>query len=71
MKKDLSQEEKMLKKYEKSLQGKNVIVVGNKIYSAVSGEEARKMLKKVRKLYPNKTPLVTYIPSADALILCL
>jgi len=49
--------------------GKHVIVVAGKIFTAKTGEKASQILKEVRRKYPGKTPAITYIPKADALIL--
>lgn len=68
--KDLSynQEEKTLLAKWNSYKGKIVAVVGKKIFSAKTGKEAQKLISKIEKDY-QKTPLVTYIPKADTLIL--
>jgi hypothetical protein len=48
--------------------GKHVIAVDGKVFTAKTGEGASKILAKVRKKYPDKTPAITYIPDADALV---
>lgn len=50
-------------------QGKYVVAVGRKVYSAKSGKAHSELLEKLIKRYPNQTPLVTYIPKEDTLIL--
>lgn len=52
-----------------SYRGYHVVVVDGKVYKAKTGEQAARILKKVRKKYPNKTPAITYIPDEDSLIL--
>lgn len=49
--------------------GKHVVVVDNKIFSAVTGQEASRIFKQVVKNYPKKKPTITYIPKEDTLIL--
>lgn len=51
--------------------GKHIVVVGEHIFTANTGEGAGKILKRVRSEYPQTTPAITYIPDADTLILCL
>ena len=65
----LSKEEKVLKKHQEELRGKHVVVMGEEIYSAPTQKGAETMLKKARKEHPKKTPLYTYIPAEDLLIL--
>lgn len=47
--------------------GKHVIVVGERIFTANTGEGAGKILRRVRDEYPQTTPAITYIPDADTL----
>lgn len=49
--------------------GKHVIVVDNKIFSAITGQEASRIFKHVVKKYPKKKPTITYVPKEDTLIL--
>ena len=49
--------------------GKHVILLGGKIYAAKTGSGASKMLEKLMKKHPAETPIITYVPKADALIL--
>lgn len=51
-------------------QGHHVIMVKNKIFTAKTGKKAARILKEIRKKYPQETPQVTYIPKADTLVLC-
>jgi orotate phosphoribosyltransferase-like protein len=62
------QEEKTLSTKWDDYKGKIVVVVGKKIFSAKTGKNAQKLIKKIEKEY-QKPPLVTYIPKADSLIL--
>lgn len=49
--------------------GKHVVLAGDKIYTAKTGEGASKILLDVRKKYPNLTPEIAYLPKAHTLIL--
>jgi len=51
--------------------GKYVVVIGQKVFSVKSGKAHNALLEKLVKKYPNQTPLVTYIPKEDTLILIL
>ena len=51
--------------------GKHVVVIADQVFTANTGEGARKILQRVRQEYPGITPAVTYIPDADTLILWL
>jgi len=48
--------------------GKIVAVSGGKVFAATTGKQAQKMIKDIEKK-SGKSPLVTYIPKADTLIL--
>lgn len=48
--------------------GKHIIAVADKVFTAKTGDGASRILAKVRKRYPDKTPAITYIPDADALV---
>lgn len=71
MSKTYQQEEKALRAQSSHYKGKHVMVVADKIFTAKTGQEAKKLWQKLRKQYPEKMPLVTYIPRADSLILWL
>lgn len=71
MSKIYQQEEKMLRAQSSRYKGKHVMVIADKIFTAKSGQEAKKLWRKLRKQYPEKMPLVTYIPKTDSLILWL
>lgn len=49
--------------------GEHVIVVGDRVYTARTGKKAARILKELRKERPEETPVVTYIPEADSLVL--
>ena len=50
-------------------QGKHVVMVGGKVYTAKTGKKAGQILEKVHRTYPGQTPQITFIPDADTLIL--
>lgn len=52
-------------------QGKHVILAAGKVYTAKTGKDAAKILKNVRKKYPDVTPEIAYFPKAHSLILWL
>lgn len=49
--------------------GKHIILVKGKLYTALNGKQAAKILRKVRLEYPNSIPQITYLPKANSLIL--
>ena len=51
--------------------GKQVMIVGGKIFAAGTGRQAERLFQRLVKTYPRQTPLITYIPKADSLILWL
>ena len=51
--------------------GKHVIVIADQIFTASTGKQAQKILKRAHKKYPDRSPSITYIPKADTLILWL
>lgn len=50
-------------------QGKHVILAAGKVYTAKTGEDAAKILKRIRKQLPDITPEVTFLPKAHSLTL--
>jgi predicted HAD superfamily phosphohydrolase YqeG len=50
-------------------QGKHVVIVGDKIFTAKTGKKAAQILAKVHREFPNQVPKITYVPEADTLIL--
>lgn len=48
-----------------SYKGYHVVVVGGKVFRARTGERAAKILRDVRKQYPQDTPAITYLPKED------
>lgn len=71
MSKIYKQEEKVLQEKSNRYKGKHVMVINDKIFAAKTAQEAKKVWKELREKYPDKMPLVTYIPKADSLILWL
>jgi len=51
--------------------GKHVIIIGGKIHAKKTGSAKSKLLEKLIKKYPKETPVLTYVPREDALILLL
>ena len=51
--------------------GRHVVVVGEKVYAAKTGEEKTRILARVMKAHPKARPLITYIPEEEALILAV
>lgn len=49
--------------------GKQVIIIGGKIFAAGTGRQAIELFKRLTKTYPRQSPLITYIPKADSLVL--
>lgn len=49
--------------------GKHVVVIKGKVFTAKTGSQANKLLDKLEKQYPKETPVITYIPKEDTLIL--
>lgn len=49
--------------------GKHIVVIGGKIYATKTGRASSELLEKLLKKYPKETPLITYIPMEDSLIL--
>lgn len=65
----LGKESKVLLANWEKLRGKHVLVVGEKIFSAKTGEKALSILKKLEKENPKISPLLTYVPKKETLIL--
>jgi len=51
------------------LAGKHVIIMGDKTYTAKSGRGKTELLRRLIRQHPKITPLITFIPKADTLIL--
>ncbi|TSC87787.1 MAG: hypothetical protein G01um101416_312 [Microgenomates group bacterium Gr01-1014_16] len=51
--------------------GKHIIIMGGKIHATRSGMGSHKHLMRLIKQFPQETPVLTYIPKADTLILLL
>lgn len=52
-----------------NFKGKHIIIIGGKIYFIKTGKAKSELLNKLLKKYPEETPIITYIPKADSLIL--
>lgn len=50
-------------------QGKHIILVKGKLFTAKTGQGAARILKKIRLKYPKSTPEIAYLPKAHSLIL--
>ena len=51
--------------------GKHVILVHGRVYSASSRAEVRRLFDRAVREFPGETPLLAYVPRADALVLVL
>lgn len=51
--------------------GKHVVIIGGKVYKANTGPGASQLLEKLIKKHPKETPLVSYVPDKEALILII
>lgn len=51
--------------------GKQIVIIAGKIFAAATESQAVKLFKQLTKTYPKQTPLITYIPQAESLILRL
>lgn len=51
--------------------GKHVFAIAGKLYATKTGRASSNLLDKLLKKYPEETPLITYIPTEDTLILVL
>ncbi|MBI5652559.1 MAG: hypothetical protein HZC40_19235 [Chloroflexi bacterium] len=54
---------------ESEFRGKYVVIVGTRVFTAKTGAQASRLLTKVRKNFPGKTPLATFWPKEGTLIL--
>lgn len=50
--------------------GKHLIVVGGKVFTATTGTQAAKLFERLTKKYPHQKPTLAYVPGEDTLILC-
>lgn len=60
-----------LEAHKEKYRGKNVIVIGKEIFPVENGEQAARLLEELRKKYPTKSPLLTYVMGEETYILCL
>ncbi len=51
----------------KQFGGKHIAIVGHKVVA--SGDSAAEVLKSAKKKYPDKKPVLTYVPEKDTLVL--
>lgn len=51
--------------------GKHVVVVDDHVYVATTGDEAVRILEKIRQKHHGKQPILAYIPKDETLILAL
>jgi hypothetical protein len=51
--------------------GKHLILVHGKVYPASSRSELNRLFDKALREFPGETPLLAYVPRADALVLVL
>ena len=51
--------------------GKHIVIVGDEVFVTTTGDEAVRILEKVRKNYPDKQPVLAYIPKEETLILAV
>ena len=56
---------------DKRYKGKHIIIIGGRIYATKTGRASSELLDKLLKKYPEETPIMSYIPKADSLILFL
>lgn len=49
--------------------GKHIVVLDNAVHVAITGDEAVRILEELRKQYPDKKPIIAYIPKDETLIL--
>lgn len=70
MAKQKTEQKESLKVFTNPLyQGKHLVMIQDKVFSAKTGSEAAKIFKKVIKKYPNEKPTITYVPKEGSLIL--
>ncbi len=51
--------------------GKHLVIVKDKIFTALTGQEAARIFRKVTKEHPKEKPTITYVPKEEMLILVL
>lgn len=68
---DFSQEHQTLKAREEEFRGKHVLVIGEEIYEIKDEEQGLLLLEEIRKKYPGRIPLLTYVMEEELYILCL
>jgi hypothetical protein len=58
-----------LKEHENEFRGRNVVVIGKEIFPIKNGKQAARLLEKLRKKYPKKSPLLAYVMREEPYIL--
>ena len=51
--------------------GKHIIMIAGKVFTAKTEKEASQLFKKLTQKYKGQTPIITYVPKEDTLILIL
>jgi len=51
--------------------GKHLVIVKNRVFTALTGQEAVKIFRRVTQEYPKEKPTITYVPKEEMLILVL
>lgn len=51
--------------------GKHIIAIAGKIYATKTGRASSALLDKLLEKHPKETPVISYIPAEDTLILYL
>lgn len=67
---DFSQEHQTLRAREEEFRGKHVLVIGEEIYEIKDEEQGVLLLEEIRKKYPGRIPLLTYVMEEELYILC-
>jgi len=68
---DFSQEHQTLRAREEEFRGKHVLVIGEEIHEIKDEEQGVLLLEEIRKKYPGRIPLLTYVMEEELYILCL
>ncbi|MBI2327542.1 hypothetical protein HYU92_04455 [Candidatus Curtissbacteria bacterium] len=69
MKKQLSEQEILMKNWEK-YRGSIVMVIGDKIFSTKSAKNVASIVNKIEKKF-HRRPLITYVPKEQTLVLLI
>ena len=60
--------ENLLSKMEE-YRGKHVVVIEDEIIAVKSGSELKDTVERLERKYPGKTPLITFVPQEEVIIL--